>query len=157
MQPGDDVGPPKSWISFKFRKPANRFEVVTSISTGLICRIAGPYRAGKYHDLTIFRIGGLKQLLQECGEKAEADKGYRGEPDTIELPDDGIVDQYHEKALIRSRHETINGKIKNWQCMNTVFRHDIHLHGTFFIAVCTIINIQIMSGEKMVFQVEYNG
>ena len=132
-QPEDEFGPPSSWISFKFRKAANRFEVVTSILTGLICCIAGPYRAGKYNDITIFRIGGLKRLLRECGEKTEADQGYKGKSFTVELPDDGEEDQYDEKQLVQNRHETINGKIKNWQCMNKVFRHDINLHGTFFL------------------------
>ena len=154
-QPEDHLG---SWLSHKFKyKAASRFEVVTSVSTGYICRIAGPYRAGSYVDITIFRIGGLKKLLLNCGEKTEADLGYRGEPDVIELPHEGRPEQFFEKAAVRSRHENVNAKIKKWQCMNVPFRHDINLHGVFFRAVCTVIQLQMNRGEIIIHQVGYDG
>ena len=47
----------------------------------------GPFPCGQYPDLKIFRLG-LKNKLEYCKEKVEADDGYRGEEDYIELPSD---------------------------------------------------------------------
>ena len=89
-EPEYDGEPRKSWISFKFRKPAVRYDVAISILNGDIVWLNGPYKAGSFADLSIFRRG-LKQQLLEDGERAVADDGYRGEAETIDLPLDGRI------------------------------------------------------------------
>jgi hypothetical protein len=92
---------PTSWFSHKFRGPALCYEVAICIQTGEIVWTVSPFCAGRYPDITIFRIGGLKEKLLMAGERCEADKGYRGEPGTIDLPDDGLVSMYIPKKLTR--------------------------------------------------------
>ena len=88
-QPPNDGDERRSWISFKLKKPAVRYEVAVSIQSGDIVWVSGPWRAGRHPDITIFREGGLKQKLLEAGERADANCGYCGEPLTIDLPDEG--------------------------------------------------------------------
>jgi hypothetical protein len=47
------------------------------IQTGEIASVYGPFAAGKYQDLTIFRAWLKKQLLP--GERVEADDIYKDE------------------------------------------------------------------------------
>ena len=67
----------KEFYSFKFRKSALRYEVALCILTGDIVWINGPFPAGKYNDIEIFRNSLLSHLDQ--GERVEADDGYVGE------------------------------------------------------------------------------
>ena len=99
----------KYW-SHKFKAPGLRYEIGIAIQSGDIVWVNGPFPCGEYADLTIFR-GGLKNKLRYCQEKIEADRGYRGEPDYIELPDDhggAGIQQVKAKQRLRSRHETCN-------------------------------------------------
>ena len=143
-----------SWISHKFKKPAVRYELGVCIQTGDIVWFAGPFRAGRFADLTIFRCGGLKKLLLATGERAEADLGYRGEPSTIDLPDDGCAYMYCAKKLVRQRHETVNKRLKNWACLKTTFRHEIGSHEDYFTAVVVMTQLEFNFGLRP-FQVEY--
>ena len=72
----------KSQYSQKFNGPAERYEVATCIQTGDIVHINGPFKPGSFADLSIFCLK-LKQLLLDAGEKAEANSGYCGEPETV--------------------------------------------------------------------------
>ena len=67
----------KLFYSHKFKGPGLRYEVALSIQTGDIVWINGPFPAGAWPDINIFRHG-LKWMLKEAGERCEADKGYRG-------------------------------------------------------------------------------
>lgn len=145
---------PSSWYSHKFKKPAVRYEVAVCIQTGDIVWTAGPFRAGRYPDITIFRIGGLRQLLLDAGERAEADAGYRGEPLTIDLPNDGQAFMYCRKKQARQRHETVNERFKNWTCLKVAFRHDIALHRQFFTAVVVMTQLSFNFGAPP-FQIIY--
>ena len=112
----------KGWISHKFKKAAVRYEVAIGITNGYIVWVNGPFPAGRYADLTIFRTG-LKELLWSCAERAEADRGYRGEPNTISLPDEGIRtwrDKW-QKSIARIRHEKANRRFKNWNYLSNIF------------------------------------
>ena len=90
--PPNDGDCRRSWWSHKFKKPAVRYEVCVSIQSGDIVWVNGPWRAGRYPDISIFREGGLKDLLEASDERAEADLGYRGEPLRIDLPLEGTED-----------------------------------------------------------------
>ena len=79
------------WYSHKFNGPGIRYEVATCIQTGNIVWIHGPFMPGKFSDIMIFRDK-LKGMLEKANEKAEADDGYRGEPDRIRLPRDFVSD-----------------------------------------------------------------
>jgi hypothetical protein len=129
-----------------------RYEVGISIFGGDIVHTSGPWRAGRYPDITIFRRGLKHKLLQ--GEHVEADAGYRGEPDAIDLPDDGPAERHRMKALVRGRHETCNKRFKDFNILNNRFRHDIEKHGDVFTSVAVLVQISIDIGESL-FDVEY--
>ena len=106
------------WNSHKFEGPGLWYEVCVAIQTGYIVWLNGPFKAGAFNDITIFRQG-LKSMLKN-GERVEADKGYLGEAGLIDVPNDmlGIdPDQKRRKAIVRYRHETCNKRFKQWNCL----------------------------------------
>lgn len=136
-----------NWFSFKFRGPAVKYEIAIGILTGKIAWISKMYR-GAVHDITIFRENLLHMLLAD-DEKAVADKGYRGEPATIDLPDEGSIEWQRQKARARARHETCNRRFKTWNAIGTQFRHNINFHQACFHAVATITELQIENGKPL--------
>jgi len=93
-----------------------------------------------------FRGPGLRYEVGLCldpGEKALADGGYR-DSDYFENPNG---DQQKKKIL--ARHETVNGRIKQFSCMKNIFRHDLHLHPSFFHAVVHLTQLMIENGEPL--------
>ena len=112
----------KGWFSFKFRGPGLRYEVALSIQRGDICWSNGPYPAGKWPDISIFRDK-LKLMLKK-GERVEADFGYRGEK-SLEHPGKHGNDEKRkrQKARVRSRQEHVNKRFKQFNCLKNMWRH----------------------------------
>jgi len=100
------------------------------------------------HDITMFRSSGLKDLLVREEEKAIADKGYRGEPETLTLPYEGNKVKKGQMKAARTRHETLNNRFKKFNCLYHNFRHSIDLHTACLHAVAVIVQLQIEDGEK---------
>lgn len=89
------------------------------------------------------------------GEKVEADRGYRGERATIRTPDDVVsFKDRHAKSVARARHETVNKRLNQFQCLKQVFRHDRRKHRFCFYAVAALTQLSIENGE-VVFQTFY--
>ena len=142
------------WFSHKDKKPALKYEVALCIQTGHIVWTHGPF-PGSYHDVVIFRFG-LKAALAP-GERCEADKGYRGEFHTIDLPDEcctGNSLQKYSKSIVRARQETVNRRYKQFGCLKQVYRHGLYKHCSIFHAVTVIIQINIECGNEL-FHVNY--
>jgi len=97
-----------------------------------------PFAAGAWPDISIFR-NKLKGLLSP-GEKVEADAGYRGDAHTSPPDDCNNMNEYLMKQDTRSRHETVNRRIKQLKCMKE-FRHDKADHGFCFDAVAVITQL----------------
>ena len=67
----------RKWFSHKFNHAALRYEMALCIQTGWIVWTNGPFCAGSYSDVKIFRAGLKRELdLYEC---VEVDRGYVGE------------------------------------------------------------------------------
>lgn len=145
----------REYFSHKFKGSALRYEVAVGIHTGLIHFLNGPFPAGKFPDINIFRLG-LKTELEE-NETCEADDGYLGEhPKYIRCPKGLFNDPEREamQARVRSRHETVNRRFKQWKIMSTKFRHDLHKHGYAFRAVAVITQLSLKL-EGGLFKVNY--
>ena len=142
------------WRSHKFNGPGLRYEVAVCIQTGFIVWANGPFAAGAFPDITIFRSK-LKKLLFPW-ERVEADLGYRGDK-SVHGPDDHAptFGQYIAKDKVRDRHETINKLFKEFNCLKQIFRHDISNHGTVFNAVAVITQLSIEMGERGPYKVSY--
>lgn len=156
-QQGDAVKG-NAFASHKYKgKSALRYELGIDILTGNLVWIEGPYPAGRYSDITIFR-NCLKHQL-EPNERVLADKGYVGEaPEFIKCPNCPTVPLEHLPMMARvmKRHETLNGRLKNWGILEQVFRQkDISLHADVLRAAAVIAQLQIENGEP-IFQVEYD-
>ena len=95
-------------------------------------------------------------MLLAARERAIADRGYRGEPATISLPDEGSDDWQGEMAAARARHETCNRRFKSWMVLQVRFRQQIDFHKTCFTAVVVITQLQIQSGQPL-FEVQVYG
>jgi hypothetical protein len=76
-------------------KSALRYEIAVTIITGEIAWINGPFQAGEYSDLRIFREGGLQHAI-DLGERVEADDVYRGNPTTFRVPYEVLTRQNEE-------------------------------------------------------------
>jgi hypothetical protein len=107
----------------------------------------GPFPAGTT-DIQVFRQA-LKNNIP-VGSKVIADKGYRGEKETISTPSSHDNEQVRKlKSRARSRHETFNARIKIFQCLDQQFRHGIEKHKIVFEAVCVICQYQLENGSPL--------
>ena len=63
---------------------------------------------------------------------------------------DTWVDQREElQQRVRNRHETVNRRFKQFQVLKQMFRHDIVLHQSVFIAVAVLTQISIENGDEL--------
>jgi len=133
------------------KEPGLRYEVAVSIIQGDIVWVNGPFACGVYNDWTIFNQFGLKDAL-DLNERVEADDGYRGgDPEYCKTPSGVFHDRERQAARRRvmGRQETVNKKLKEWQILNNVFRHDIKKHSMVFRAIVVITQVRINNGEKL--------
>ena len=95
----------------------------------------------------------LKKLC--CGERVEVDDGY-SDP-VCDGPTDMCLKpgQIKIKSLVRARHETVNKRFKQFQCLKNIFRHEIVKHRYVFDAVCVITQINIQWGGEHLYDVKY--
>jgi len=131
------------WFSHKTKGPGLRWEIALNIRTGDIVWINGPFPCGQYPDIKNFRQD-LKFELED-GEMVEADLGYRGEPQYVKTPQPGNDVQ----ARVRSWHETVNKRFKQWNCLSRVFQHQVERHQVVFGAVAIITQLALENGEPL--------
>ena len=141
------------WYSHKIQGPAVRYEVGICIQTGWIVWTCGPFPAGDFPDLEIFKLGLKDELIR--GEKVETDEGYRGDFN-IRTPSDyeGNATWKIMKGQARARHETINRSLKEFNVLRSTFRHDPGKHYLGFHAVVAVVQSEILSG-RCTYQIEY--
>jgi hypothetical protein len=135
-------------------KSALRYELGVDILMGNLVWIQGPYPAGAWPDIKIF-TSCLAHFLEPY-ERVEADGGYRGHADKVKCPKSDVnpVENLKMQGHVRARHETLNGRLKNWGILPQVFHHDIRRHGYVFRACAVITQLTIEHGEPL-FAVEY--
>jgi len=151
----DDFSENQKYFSHKFHGPALDYELAISVYTQDLVWINGPFPAG-CHDLKVFRQG-LKQKMLDTRaargveHRGIADKGYRGEQGLLSIPsscDPERVRDFKGRAL--SRHETFNGRMKNFDCLDERFRHhDLLKHKHCFYAVAVICQLQLDCGYTL--------
>ena len=86
-------------------------------------------------------------------EKVIADRGYRGNPFCV-TPDESLNDE-HKKFMgkARARHETVNRQLKQWECLQQLWRHDRSKHHLVFKTVVTLVQLEFEFGNRP-FQVD---
>ena len=140
----------KAWFSYKFRGPGLRYEVALSIATGEIVWTKGPFAPGIWNDIAIFNAF-LRVMLEALKEGALADGGYNGVPCiTVEAPLDGEPEYLKKmKQRVRSRQETVNRRLKQFNVLHRIFRHSRHLHIHCFNACVVLVQLSIQNGEPL--------
>ena len=137
----------KMFYSHKFNHAAYRYEVAVCIQTGMIVWYNGPFPAGKWPDINIFRRN-LKGLLLP-GEMVETDRGYK---DITCRHSDVVTSKADSRAKSRAmrRHETVNGDLKTFGCLKQQWRHDLSKHNVAFssCAFLTQMKYKLEGGPK---------
>ena len=130
--------------------------VVLCIKTGEIVYLEGPFPPGECPDISCVRFLFCEML--EDGERAEADDGFAGEaPKHFKTPN-MFTAQPEAAAMhqrVRSRHETVNKRFKQWGCMRQLFHHGVLEHSAAFRAVAVLTQLALEHGEPL-FEVEYD-
>jgi len=148
---------PKAFYSHKKKTSALRYELATATNdTGLLCHIAGPFPAGDWPDISIFRQH-LKGKLEDR-ERVNADDGYGGDDPAAVVSTRGVrfMEDPKIKKLrgrLRQRHETFNGRIKRFKILSGTFHHQAWQHSSCFRACCVAVQISLKLGEKRLFGV----
>jgi hypothetical protein len=131
-----------SYSSHKFKASGLRYGISTCIQTRDIVSCHGPFPAGKWPDINIYRQF-VKPMLAP-NERVEADAGYHADP-TIHGPLDYCCQSEKSvKKKAAGRHETINGRLETFRCLRNQFRHNHHEHKYYFFtaAVTTQLMLQ---------------
>jgi hypothetical protein len=119
------------FFSHKFKEAAYDYEIAISIFENKVVWAAGPYPAGT-NDITVFRRKLKAKILESrvqsgVQHRAIGDKGYRGESDVLSVPSSQDTKEVREfKKRVLSRHETLNGRMKCFDCLDERFRHNGH-------------------------------
>ena len=104
-------------------------------------------------DINIFELN-LKWKLNS-GERVVADKGYTGVPQIL-CPKSAKNDKHRkEMSKARARHETLNKRFKEWQCLQQRWRHDRKKHHLVFSTVAGLTQIVIRNGQPL-YQINYD-
>ena len=135
----------RKFYSHKFKRAGLRYEIAVSISSGDIVWFHGPFPCGSFPDTKIFWLK-LEKML-ESHERAVADKGYRG---VVKCMTDFDAESKEHKAFMsnaRARHETVNRRLKEYQSLKQLWRHDVNKHHLVFKCVVTIVQLEFNYGH----------
>jgi hypothetical protein len=106
---------------------------------------------------TLIFLRGLAHWLDEH-KRVEADYGYIGvAPQKVKCSGCASNPTKNQamQNWVRSRHESLNGRLKNWVILTLLYNHDLMEHGNVFQAIAVITQISINVGEKL-FEVDYS-
>jgi len=128
----------RKWFSHKFKGPGIRYEIGISIIEGEIVWASGGFPCGEWPDL---KIANDLYVRYACEELTLADKGYKGrlfkKAET----------QFEKRVL--ARHETLNGRLKQFEILKSRYRHPLRKHPLVFHACVNITQIAIENGETL--------
>lgn len=141
------------WFSHKLKRAAVRYELAIAIHTGWIVWVNGPFPAGDYSDKIIVRRG-LVHFLNE-NEFYIADGGYIDGNQYAVTPTGRQSYRDRQLSVVRSRHETINSRLKEWSILSMMFRHPVVKHSAAFRAVVNITQLGLQT-DRPSFQVHYD-
>jgi hypothetical protein len=141
----------RGWYSHKSNGPGVRYEVGLCIQTGWIVWVNGPFPCGEWLDLRIAREGIVHHLLP--GEMFIADGGYCDGGEYFNTPNGLNNEEQGMQSLARSRHETVNKRLKQFKVIDGVYRHSIESHGTCFHTIALLTQISLE--DERLFQIDY--
>lgn len=130
----------KKWYSHKFKRAGLRYEIGISLVSGNIVWVHGGFPCGDYPDSKIAKE--LIVTFLNNGERMLADKGYKDQNFFI-----NPTCKLHKVFL--ARHETLNGRLKNFKVLSDTFRHALPKHPKCVHAIVNLTQLAIESGEQL--------
>jgi len=150
-EPSRPIDP--KWYSHKINRAALRYKLAIGIHTGWIVWVNGPFPAGEWNDLNIARHA-LVHFLHD-NEHYIADGGYRDGGQWSITPTGRHDFADRQRSVVRSRHETINLKLKQWNILAVMFRHPLEKHRLAFRAVANITQLGLQT-DRPAFEIHYD-
>jgi hypothetical protein len=151
------------YYSKKKNRAGVKYLVAIAVYEARVVFIDGPFPAGT-SEIESFR-NKLKAMIRKS-KKVVLDGGYhtkdREEANMFLKPQPGYgsKDFRKYKARVRSRHESFNGKLKKYGCLNQTFRHVIcennEKHKLAFEAVCVTCQYEMDNGLPIFDAVHHN-
>ena len=133
------------WYSHKFNAAGVRYEIGLRLINPIITWVCGPYPCGDWPDLRIARA--VYTQMIEPGEMTLADDTYR---DVLYfIHPHGNPESVQKQKQFMARHETVNGRMKSFRVLSSVYRHNLTFHSNCFYAVANIVQLMIMNGEPL--------
>lgn len=108
--------------------------------------INGGTPCGEYSDLGLARLDFTEHL--DTNEMVIADLGYHNNC-FFETPLTTPESSWGIQKRIRSRHETVNARLKVFNVLSHEFRHSLSFHVDCFYAVANIVQLNMMNGESL--------
>jgi hypothetical protein len=93
----------------------------------------------------------------EDGERVKSDDGLRGVSQQFSKGPSSIGTLVECEAMqqrIRSWHETVNKRFKQWKLLKSIYKGKIGHHGSYFCVAAILRQLNIDYGEHL-FDVEY--
>jgi len=101
-----------------------------------------------------FKGPGLRLKMKSSLDSLETVVGDNGYGDDRCLRVGDVSSDEHKKhSRIQARHETWNGRLKNFFVLGHRFRHKIEFHSSCFLAVVNITQV-VIENEKGLFSIE---
>ena len=140
-------------VSHKFKKAAVKHGIAVDTYRSRVVWLSEPHRGG-VHDKNI-HLEGLSAKVPE-GKFINVDGVYGGANATpadhkkMALPSNINKGELRNfKARVRSRHETFNGRIRDFSVLSNTFRHKKDKHKHAFEAVCVAMQCQMENGNPL--------
>ena len=140
----------RTYFSHKYAKAGLGYELALSLKRNQLIWMRGPYKAGRNDKTNFVEPNGLRDKLVSIGKKGLGDQGYVGHEHCLSTPnphDSAEVKRFKSRAMMR--HETFNGMIKQFKCLNGRFRHSIDRFKSCFEAVAVLCQYQIESDRPL--------
>ena len=150
-EPGPVLDP--RWWSHKFNGPGIRYELAISIKTGEIVWIHGPFPAGEWPDIRIFRDS-LIHFVDDR-EMILADGGYSDGGNYLMTIHELHGFAKKQAGVVLCRHELVNRQLKVFRCLGSKYRHDRAEHGNFLRSVALLIQLDLKEG-RATYDVDFN-
>ncbi|KAI9353418.1 hypothetical protein BDR26DRAFT_1002385 [Obelidium mucronatum] len=135
----------KGLYNHKFKHTGYQYQVASAIATSKFVHISGSVPCGLFNDLAMVKRSLLPRL--GVGEKVAADEGYVGVPGKIMTRlmgnTEAIIKHNCNLSILQSRHETMNGKLKDFGILFQMFRGNREEHYLVFQAVAQITQVKM--------------
>ena len=148
--------------SQKYKHAGLTYEIGVAVYEQKIVWVNGPYQAGT-NDLSMLRQGkpdGSGSILDKVqpGKMLVLDRGYQTsrpteQPKMAFKSNDDPPELCEVKARTMCRHETVNGRIKQFKFASETFRHSDPQHGIGFMATCVLVQCQLDCGAAFLYDV----